>query len=168
MEATSTTVPSTQSYLVFKLGNEKFALEVQNTESILKLTELTKVPNAPVYLRGVLNLSGQALPVIDLNYKLSGKLTEYTENTCLLVTQTRNGSRYIRLGFLVDDVEEVTEIDAKDIIQADTLAINLSSRYLKGIIEDEQKFIMLMDVEQLFNTSDVNIILNQVITEEVN
>src|SRR5687768_17514595 len=106
---------TTQSYLSFKLGEEIFAANVEKVLEILEVTKITKVPKSPAYMRGVINLRGNVLPVIDTRQKFNMPHTEDTVNTCIMVLNIHMDGDKLILGALVDAVQEVLEISQDQI-----------------------------------------------------
>lgn len=102
---------SLSSYLSFKLGDEVFAANVSKVLDILEMTNITKVPKAPPYLKGVINLRGTVLPLIDTRIKFGLSPTEFTPNTCILVLDIKIENEGLQIGSLVDSVQEVMEIE---------------------------------------------------------
>ena len=102
------------SYLSFKLGDELFAVNVGKVLNILEMTRITKVPNSPEYMKGVINLRGSVLPVIDMRVKFGLELTEETVNTCILVLDIEIDNESVKVGALVDAVSEVLEIEEEE------------------------------------------------------
>ena len=100
------------TYLTFKLGKEYFAVNVAKVLTILELKPITKVPNSPNYMRGVINLRGNVLPVIDMRIKFGMPTAEFTQNTCIIVLNVGIDGETVQLGILVDAVDQVLEIKA--------------------------------------------------------
>jgi purine-binding chemotaxis protein CheW len=100
------------SYLSFRLKDEEFATNVGSVLSILEMPRITKVPKAPDYLRGIINLRGEVLPVINIHCKFGLPEAEITPSTCILVMEANIDGHYIKFGILVDSVNEVHEINA--------------------------------------------------------
>jgi purine-binding chemotaxis protein CheW len=143
------------SYLTFELGNELFASNVAKVLNILELSGITKIPKAPSYLKGVINVRGKALPVIDTRLKFGMKEAQITADTCILVLiiETVNGT--VHLGALVDSVQEVLEIADKDILKTPSIGSGYRSDFIKGVVGHGDKFIMILDVQEVFTRDDL-------------
>ena len=142
------------SYLSFKLGNEYFAAHVNNVINILELTEITKVPKAPDYMKGVINLRGAVLPVIDTRIKFGMPETEYTSDTCILVLNVNIDNEIVSVGGIVDSVQEVLEIENKDILPAPSIGNKYKTDFINGIISLNDEFIMLLDMDKMFSVNE--------------
>ena len=114
-----------QQYLTFKLAEETFALEVSKVREILDFTTVTKVPQTPDFMRGVINLRGGVVPVIDLRLKFGMSPTEKTVNTCVIVVEVNMGSDTVILGALSDSVQEVFDLDPDQIEPAPRIGTRL-------------------------------------------
>lgn len=155
METTNDKMKSAQdSYLTFKLGEEEFAVHVNNVLNILELTEITDVPKTPEYMKGVINLRGTVLPVIDIRLKLGMEPIEYTNNTCIVVMEIPINEEKTFVGSLVDKVEAVYEIDKKDIKEVPEINNSIDNELLNGMVETNKRFIMILDIEKAFTNKD--------------
>jgi purine-binding chemotaxis protein CheW len=139
------------SYLTFKLGNETFAANVAHVLHILGMPEITKMPNSPDYVMGVMNLRGQVLPVIDPHPRFKIEEQEETKDTCIVVIEIENEEERYQLGFLVDTVQEVVEISEKEILPPPELGTQYNSKYIDGVIQKGDKFILILNVTQVFS-----------------
>jgi purine-binding chemotaxis protein CheW len=143
------------SYLTFKLGEELFAVNVSNVLNILELTRITKVPQAPPYMKGVINLRGSVLPLIDTRVKFGMTATEYTNNTCILVLEIHLEKENIKVGALVDSVQEVIELQTEVIMPPPNIGSRYKSAYIDGMAKVSDGFIMILNVEDIFSGEDV-------------
>lgn len=142
------------SFLTFKIGAEDFGIQVNNVLNILELQHITEIPQSPDYMKGVINLRGRALPVVDTRTKLGMSPTEFTMHTCIIVLELYLGENKIQIGALVDFVNAVEEF-SNDIIDASpSLGNKYSSEFITGIAKLNDKFIMIMDFEKLFSINE--------------
>jgi purine-binding chemotaxis protein CheW len=153
------------SYLSFRIGSEIFAANVKNVLNILEMAKITKVPKSPEYMKGVINLRGTVLPVIDSRIKFGVKETEITTNTCIIVLELHTGGEPIMVGTIVDAVKEVLEIDDAEILAPPSIGTSFRSEFLKGMAQSENGFIMLLDAEKVFASDEIVDLQN--ITAEV-
>lgn len=151
----STEEAVTQSYLTFRLDEELFAVSVSKVLEILEIRQITKVPKTPVYMRGVLNLRGSVLPVIDTKFKFGMNKTEDTIDTCILVLTIEMDGENLTIGTLVDAVQEVIEIDTKQIGLPPSIGSKYRSDFIKGMIKLNEQFIMLVDLDKIFNSEEM-------------
>lgn len=145
----------TQSYLTFRLEGELFAVTVSKVLEILEIRQITKVPQTPVYMRGVLNLRGSVLPVIDTKFKFGMSKTEDTIDTCILVLAIEMDGESLTIGALVDAVQEVIELDDRQIGPSPSIGSKYRSDFIKGMIKLNEQFIMLVDLDKIFSSEEM-------------
>jgi purine-binding chemotaxis protein CheW len=145
----------TESFLTFKLEEEIFAVNVEKVIEIQELRQITKVPKTPVYMRGVVNLRGSVLPVIDTRIKFGmSQLTE-TVNTCILVLKIEIENDSILLGLLVDSVQEVLELTSAQITPPPSIGSKYKSDFITGMGKLNENFVMLLDIDKIFSVDDI-------------
>lgn len=144
-----------QSYLSFKIGTEYYAANVSNVTNIIEHSEITKVPEMPSYMLGIINLRGQVLPVIDSRIKFGIKNTEITANTCILVMDVDIDNEMVFAGALVDGVAEVLEIEDSEIKESPGIGTTIQNEYIVGVYHDGNKFIMILDINKVFATDKI-------------
>ena len=138
------------SYLSFRLGNEKYAANVSKTLKILQLSEITKVPNAPVNMKGVINHHGNVLPVVDLSQTFQLPETEVTQNTCIIILSVDQGNEVVNIGAIVDEVLSVSEISDDQISEPPSLGKTSSLDHIWGVFKKDEEFIMVLDIDKIF------------------
>lgn len=143
------------SYLSFKIGSEFYAANVSFVQNIIENTEITKVPEMPGYMLGVINLRGQVLPVIDARIKFGLTNTEITINTCILVMEVTVDGKQILVGALVDAVAEVLEISEDEINETPSIGTTIKSKYISGVYHDNEKFIMILDMNLILASDEL-------------
>ncbi|MCE3226851.1 MAG: chemotaxis protein CheW [Bacteroidetes bacterium] len=149
----------TTSFLSFKLAEEHFAIEVKKIMEILEVPRITKVPQTPDFLKGVVNLRGGVLPVIDTRTKFGMPQVDFTVNTCILVLSIDINDETITVGALVDSVSEVFEMEEKHIQPSPTIGARYRSEFIKGMINEKDQFMMLLDIDKVFSAADIETIL---------
>jgi purine-binding chemotaxis protein CheW len=154
------------SFLTFKIADELYAVNVSNILSILELTKITKIPRTPDYIRGVINLRGIVLPIIDLRIKFGLPSTEFTTNTCILVLEIIVDEETVKLGGLVDSVQEVVEIEDKDILPAPNIGQKFRSEFIEGMYKSETGFIMILDIEKIFNEGELSVLNSNILFQD--
>ena len=149
------TITETVQYLTFKLADEIFALDVAKVREILEYTSITKVPQTPEFMRGVINLRGSVVPVIDMRLKFGMEATEQTINTCIIVVEvTLEGDTTI-LGALADSVQEVVEMEPESIEPAPHIGTRLNTEFIKGMGKHEEHFVMILDIDRVFSEQEM-------------
>jgi len=141
-------------YLSFNLENELFAFQVNNVKSIIEVTRITKIPQSPDYMKGVINFRGKALPVVDLRAKLNLPPIQFTSNTCILVTEIMVKNDIELIGVLTDSVQEVIEFNEDQLLPPPSIAERRNAEFIKGIAHTGTEFIVVIDPKQLFYESE--------------
>ena len=150
-----TSITETVQYLTFKLAEETFALDVAKVREILELTGITKVPRTPEFMRGVINLRGSVVPVIDLRLKFGMPTTEQTVNTCIIVVEVQLADEIIILGALADSVQEVIEMEPAQVEAAPHIGTQLNTDFIKGMGKHDDRFIIILDIDRVFSSSEL-------------
>lgn len=146
---------SSNSYLSFKVGEELFSAHVSKVLNILEMTKITKVPKAPPYMLGVINLRGTVLPVIDTRIKFDMPVTDYTSDTCIIVSEIQMDGEIVHVGALVDSVQEVLEISKDEILPPPSIGNRYRTDFIQGVMNVNEEFIMLLDMDKVFSTEEV-------------
>lgn len=142
-------------YLTFKLAEEVFALDVAKVREILEESSITKVPQTPDFMRGVINLRGSVVPVIDLRLKFGMSRTEKTVNTCIIVVEVQLEDEVIVLGALADSVQEVIEMEPSQIEAAPHIGSRLNTDFIRGMGKHDNRFIMILDIDRVFSDTEL-------------
>lgn len=142
-------------YLSFTLGSEVFGLPILSVQEIIGLMPVTRVPRTPDYVRGVINLRGKVIPVIDLRLKFGMKNEGDTPRTCIIVVQVKYDSQTIVMGFIVDEVSEVLEIGAEQIEPPPAFGDAVAVEFIVGMGKVGQKVIMLLDVARILSATEL-------------
>ena len=143
------------SYLSFKLGEEEFAAHVGKVLNILEMVKITEVPKSPEYMKGVINLRGTVLPVVDTRIKFGMSATQYTANTCIVVMEVELDGEAVQVGALVDSVQAVLEIDDSQIQPPPSIGSKYKSEFIYGMAKLDEKFIMLLDMDKVFSVDEI-------------
>lgn len=141
-----------KQYLAFNLGDELFALDVVNVREILEFTTLTKIPGTPDFMRGVINLRGSVVPVMDMRSKFRLSTTDKTVDTCIIVVEVSLDGETIIFGALVDSVQEVFELEPDQIEPVPRIGTQLNTEFIKGMGRRDDRFIIILDIDGVFST----------------
>ncbi len=144
-----------KSYLSFKLGKETFASNVSKVLNILEMPQITDVPQTPDYMVGVMNLRGAVLPVVDTRVKFGMEATKVTSNTCVLVLEINIDNRSLKLGAMVDSVEEVMEIEENEINPSPSIGTKYNTEFIHGMVQQGEGFVMVLDMDKVFSTHEI-------------
>jgi len=143
-------------YLTFLLGHESYGLPVLKVREIIRLVEITPVPQMPPYVKGVINLRGKLVPVMDLRVRFDLAAREFTESTCIVVAQAKSAcGGAIHMGFIVDGVEEVLNLNQGDIEKTPDFGMKLATEYLLGMANVKNKVIALLDIDQVVDKASL-------------
>ena len=146
------------SYLTFKVGDEMFGANVAKVINILEMTKITKVPKSPLYMKGVINLRGSVLPLIDTRIKFDLGETIYTTSTCILVLDIELNNESVHVGALVDSVQEVIEIEDNQIQPPPSIGSKYKSEFIEGMAKINNEFIMLLNMDMIFSTHEISLL----------
>ena len=155
--AEAETMGSTQ-YLTFKLADEIYALDIGKVREVLDFTTVTKVPRMPDFMRGVINLRGSVVPVVDLRLKFGMDATEKTVNTCVIIAEVTVDNDTTVLGALADSVQEVIDLGAGDISAAPKIGTRLRTDFIRGMGRRDDRFIILLDVDKVFSVDELSVV----------
>jgi purine-binding chemotaxis protein CheW len=144
-----------QTYLSFKLGEEVFAINVSKVINILEMSNITKIPKTPDYMKGVINLRGMVLPVVDIRIKFGLPEKELSVDTSIIVLSIDLNGEPVFIGIQVDAVREVLELKSEDIAPAPTIGTKYNSGFIEGMWRIDDKFIMILDIDKVFSTDEV-------------
>ena len=142
-------------YLTFRLGDELFAVDVSQVREVLEIETITAVPNAPEFMRGIINVRGSVVPVVDLRTKFGMRATEETLDTRVVVMELDMDGEATVLGTLADSVHEVTELSAEAIEPPPRLGSRWSATYIKGVGKRDERFILLLNLDKVFSFEEL-------------
>ena len=145
-------------YLTFNLGDEEFALEIAQVREVLDYTTITKVPRMPEFLRGVINLRGNVVPVIDLRLKLGMSAAKNTVDTCIVIVEIEIEGELIQVGALADSVQEVIDLDPSQIAPPPRIGTKLDTKFNRGMGKRGETFLIILDIDQVFSSEDIEVV----------
>lgn len=139
-------------YLTFLIGSESYGISVRYVTEITGIQAITDIPELPEYIRGIINLRGQIIPVMDVRLRFKKEQKAYTDRTCIIVVDISS----MPIGLIVDRVSEVITIPEQDVVEPPQTNINISNRYIKLIGKVGNDVILLLDCERLLNHDDLD------------
>jgi len=145
-------------YLTFFLDEDLFALDIASVREVLDCTNITRIPKTPEFMRGVINLRGKAVPVVDLRLKFGMGETERTVNTCIIIVEVEIDGEKTIMGALADSVQEVFELDPETIEAPPKLGTKIRSDFIKGMGKYNDKFIIILDVNKVFSVEELSLV----------
>jgi purine-binding chemotaxis protein CheW len=145
-------------YLTFSLAGEEYGIGILKVKEIIGMMPITVVPQTPDYVKGVINLRGKVIPVIDLRLKFTIKAADYTERTCIIVVEIAADSRTILMGILVDSVSEVLNIKGADIEETPSFGTKLNTEFILGMAKVNGAIKILLDIDQVLSIEEIKIV----------
>lgn len=161
-ETQTATLAKPGKYLSFILGGEEYGLEILKVQEINGITEVTRVPRTPEYVRGVINLRGRVIPVVDLRGKFRMEKVEDTEKTCIIVVQLARSGGVITMGVIVDDVSEVLNFAEEQIAPPPSFGAGVDADFIIGMGKLEERVVILLDIDAVLDADEINNLADQV------
>ncbi|MDP1705965.1 MAG: chemotaxis protein CheW [Sulfurimicrobium sp.] len=155
MPAGEAGVGEAQQYLTFTLGGEMFAIAILNIKEIIEYGSLTTVPMMPEFVRGVINLRGRVVPVIDLSVRFGRQASEATKRTCNVIIEVQAEDETIDIGIVVDAVSEVLEIPASEIEPAPAFGAKIRADFISGMGKVNGKFVIILGLEKVLSVDEM-------------
>ena len=144
-----------RQYLTFKLGEEMFALDVSQVREVLDVTTITKVPRAPAFMRGVINVRGSVVPVVDLRLKFDMTQIQRTVDTRIVVMEITLEGEITVIGALADAVHNVMDLEPGQIEAAPKIGARWNTEFIKGIGKHDDQFIIILNVDRIFSADEL-------------
>jgi len=142
-------------YLTFTLAGEEYGIGILKVKEIIGIMAITTVPQTPSYMKGVINLRGKVIPVVDLRLKFGMEAMDYTEKTCIIVVEIANSGRKVMIGILVDSVSEVLNIKGADIEDSPNFGSRLNTDYILGMAKMGGGVKILLDIDRVLSDRDI-------------
>lgn len=165
MEATSVATPDKAQagkadqragkYLTFELGREEFGIQVLKVREIMGILDITAVPQTPAFVKGVINLRGKVIPVVDLRLKFGLQEIEYTQRTCIIVVQVAGEAGGMLMGIIVDGVSEVLNVTTADIEDTPDFGRGVTTPYILGMAKIKGKVKILLEIDQVMTSQEL-------------
>jgi purine-binding chemotaxis protein CheW len=152
----STIKTDANAYLTFLLGDEKFAIPVDHVQEVVEFGQVTKVPNAPAYMLGIINLRGRVLPLLDTKIKLGLPATKRTQKSRIMVLEIQtDGDKNLQIGATVDLAREVVEISTNQIQETPGMENSKTNAPITGIVNNQGDITMIMDIVRVFTLQEI-------------
>ena len=148
-------IVQTDQYLTFTLAEETFAIEIVKVREVIDYVHVTRVPRMPAFLRGVINLRGSVVPVIDLRLILGMDCIEKTRDTCVIIAEVRMDGEPLHLGMLADSVQEVIDIDPSQIDPPPKLGSMLNTDFIRGMGKREEGFFIILNIDRVLSSDEM-------------
>ena len=145
-------------YLTFRLNSEEYGIGILKIKEIIGMMPITTVPQTPEFVKGVINLRGKVIPVIDLRLRFGMESIDYTERTCIIVVEIEGSKMTVQIGIVVDAVSEVLNVNGDDIEDTPTFATKLNTEYILGMAKMEGGVKILLDIDKVLNADEISIL----------
>jgi purine-binding chemotaxis protein CheW len=142
-------------FLTFHLGGEEYGLEILKVQEIIQMVSITRMPRTPEFVRGVINLRGKVIPVVDLRLKFGMEEKEDTDRTCVIVVQVTHDGKVVTIGLIVDEVSEVVDIRAEQIEPPPSFGADVEGDFILGMGKLGKKVVILLDIQRVLSTSEI-------------
>jgi purine-binding chemotaxis protein CheW len=150
-----TTLNREGKYLTFSLAGEEYGIVILKVKEIIGMMPITPVPKTPFYIKGVINLRGKVIPVADLRLKFDMSEMDYTERTCIIVVEIREGNGNILMGIVVDSVSEVLNIKNGEIEDTPMFGTQMDTDYILGLAKTGGGVKILLDIDKVFGSENI-------------
>jgi purine-binding chemotaxis protein CheW len=150
----------THQYLTFTLGGEMFAVGILNVKEIIEFGTLTEIPMMPSFIRGVINLRGAVVPVVDLAARFGGAASEVQRRTCIVIVEVTQEDAKHDIGIMVDAVSEVLEIQDGDIEPPPSFGARIRADFIAGMGKVNQKFVIILEIQRVLSVDEMAVLAN--------
>ena len=149
-------------YLTFKLADQEYGLEILRVREIIGLMDITKLPRTPDFVKGVINLRGKVIPVIDLRLRFGLQEEAHTEKTCIIVVDISRDNDMMQIGIIVDSVSEVLNVALDDLEPTPKFGISIDTDYILGMAKGKDSVRTLLDIDKVITKDEINNVLQTV------
>ena len=153
-------VPEGGKFLTFLMANEKYGLEILKVREIMGMMDVTSIPTTPAFIRGVINLRGKVIPVVDLRLKFGIEAKEDTQRTCIIVVHLTHPGQEMVMGIIVDEVSDVLDIDRNQIEPPPSFGANIRTDFILGMGKVDQKVMTMLDIDRVLTEQEVTLVEN--------
>ncbi len=155
-QAIKATTIKAGKYLTFSLEDEEYGIGILKVKEIIGMMPITSVPRTPEFVKGVINLRGKVIPVIDLRLKFSMESIDYSDRTCIIVVEIDSDSETVLIGIVVDSVSEVLNIKAEEVEEAPTFGSKLDTDYIQGMAKMEGGVKILLNIDKVLSSREIS------------
>ncbi len=155
-QAVNAMVDKEGKYLTFSLDNEEYGIGILKIKEIIGMMPITTIPQTPEFVKGVINLRGKVIPVMDLRLRFGMEGIEYNERTCIIVVEIEGQTGTVMIGIVVDAVSEVLNIKGEDVEETPTFGTKLNTDYILGMAKMEGGVKILLDIDKVLSADEVN------------
>ncbi len=157
-QAVKVMVDKEGKYLTFSMADEEYGIGILKIKEIIGMMPITTVPQTPEFVKGVINLRGKVIPVVDLRLRFGMESIDYTDRTCIIVVEIEGNNSTVQIGIVVDAVSEVLTINGEDIEETPTFGTKLNTEYILGMAKMEGGVKILLDIDMVLSTEDIAVL----------
>jgi purine-binding chemotaxis protein CheW len=143
-------------YLTFCLGNDFYGISVESAKEVMNYSNVFKTPGVPDYIKGVINLRGEVVPIIDLSVRFYNKKSEVIDSTGIIIVEIKDKNIFIPIGVMIDSIESVVNIYEDKIESSPEIGAKIRPDFISGIGKTENKFVILLDVDTVLNIDEIS------------
>ena len=152
----TTTDDQLQQYLTFFVGSENFAIGILDVKEIIEMGNVTRVPMTPDFIRGVINLRGNVVPVVDLSARLGRDISQLTKRTSIVLVEIESGDEVQMIGMMVDQVNEILEIPEENIQAAPDFGADIRTEFIQAMGRVDDEFLILLDIKRVLSVEELS------------
>jgi purine-binding chemotaxis protein CheW len=149
-----------RKFLTFLMANEKYGLEILKVREIIGMMDVTPVPTTPAFVRGVINLRGKVIPVVDLRLKFGMEAKQDTQRTCIIVVHLARAAQEMIMGIIVDEVSEVLDIDQDQIEPPPSFGADIRTDFILGMGKVNQRVVTMLDIDRVLSEGEIALVEN--------
>ncbi len=151
-------VPEGGKFLTFLMANEKYGLEILKVREIMGMMDVTSIPTTPAFIRGVINLRGKVIPVVDLRLKFGLDAKEDNQRTCIIVVHLTHTAQQMTMGIIVDEVSDVLDIDRDQIEPPPSFGANVRTDFILGMGKVDKKVMTMLDIDRVLTEQEIGFV----------
>ena len=148
--------------LTFFLGDCVFGIDIKHVREILEFKEFLSIPAVPEFFRGVMDLRGRPIPIIDLSVRFHNKLSEITKFTCIVIVNLETDNGQLEMGLIIDNVKEVIELDQNNLQDAPSFGNKIDTKFISGMTKVDDKFVVILDIDHVLPQEHVDIVSSSI------
>ncbi len=145
-------------YLTFSMADEEYGIGILKIKEIIGMMPITTVPQTPEFVKGVINLRGKVIPVIDLRLRFGMESIDYTDRTCIIVVEIEGTAGTVQIGIVVDAVSEVLNVNGEDVEETPTFGAKLNTEYILGMAKMEGSVRILFDIDKVLSVEEISVL----------
>lgn len=149
-------IDNTHKYLTFQLSEQEYGIEINKVQEIIEMLPVKRVPSAPNYIRGIINLNGRVIPVVDLRLKFGLEAREYDSRTSIILVQVSRGDYEMVIGVIVDDVTEVVSIPKNEIEQPFAFSATVDTEFIAGMGKIDKRVLFFLDIDKVLTNDELS------------